>query len=98
MPGFLRVEDISRSIVCGYRRMSSRYEAGCHGVLISLELMVATELLRCTPKFWSGAMVWISREESLPGGYDAHLLSVDGHPCHASISNRLWERTFALMA
>jgi hypothetical protein len=96
--GLLVVEDMSRSMVAGSTRLSPRYQPAQHGVLASLEIMVATELLRCTPKWWSGAMVWISREDSLPGGYDAHLLCIDSHPCHATASNRLWERIFRLTA
>lgn len=94
MPGLVRIEDISRDLVTGTSSVRAT-SPSTTGQRHQFELVVATELLRSTPRFWSGAAVVLTC-----AGDVAHVLVVsrDRIPSWASPTNRLCAALDALVA
>ena len=94
--GCLIVQDISQNLVAGWKglRRRSRYQRDRDAI----EYLIAVELLRAAPRFWSGAILSVRRDSAALGACEAEILCLDGYPAHASVTDRLWERIFRLMA
>ena len=84
MPGLIRVDDICRDLVAGVHSL------GDDEGLQALELDVARELLRATPRFWSGAAVYMDFL-AFTDLVDTRIVSRDPVPAHATPTNRLEE-------
>jgi hypothetical protein len=92
----LVITDLSRNMVAGVSRYSAAHPE--HATRRSLEMLVAMEMLRAAPRFWSGATAWITRDDDLPGRYAVGIICNDGFPSRASATTRLYERVFRLMS
>jgi hypothetical protein len=88
---------MSRRLAAGVNRMIDTLVHEEHVTRDHLEMLVAIELLRATPRFWSGAMLWISANDFDGDGYLLTILCNDGYPAHANVTNRLFERSCNLM-
>lgn len=57
---------------------------------LELELLLAVELLRATPKFWNAVTLWVAvSPDEVPGGYTIRITTLDGFPVRGSVTRRL---------
>jgi hypothetical protein len=91
MGGYIRIEDISRGRIVGLHSLRSDGEAiAVSSEQLELELLVAVELLRATPKFWNVVALWVAAlPDDVPGGYTIRITTLDGFPVRASVTSRL---------
>ena len=88
------VRDLTRDRVASIERLEHRPLQAWHRD--ASEYLIAIELLRITPRFWSAAVLSISLAPDEYGGCDAEILCPDGFPAHASVTTTLWQRVLRL--
>jgi hypothetical protein len=89
MGGYIRIEDICRNRITGLHSLRSGVgEPPVSPAQTELEMGVAIELLRATPRFWNAAGLWVAASEQTPG-YVIRIINLQGFPTHATATSRL---------
>lgn len=88
------VRDLHRDSVATVERVCQKDLPSQHRDAI--EHLIAVELLRITPRFWSGAVLSVSFACNEFDHCDATILCLDGFPAYASVSAKLRERIHRL--